>query len=169
MINAYMAKSYCSEDIALIENYQQAISDKERTWDIHHRKECDSEGRTLFTGTQLKEMGLYFNRPAAELIFVTRSMHCKLHREMFENIGKNVGKKYGQIGRKIGGKKTGAINGKKRSIPILQLTKDGELVKEWPSVCEAWRQLGISHICACLKGRYKSAGGYVWRYAHGRR
>ena len=159
MINAYMAKLYCSEDIALIENYQQAISDEERMWEIHHRRECDSEGRTLFTGTQLKEMGLYFNRPAAELIFVTRSMHWKLHREMFENIGKNVGKK------------NGAINGKKRSIPILQFSKDGELIKEWPSAREAERQLGIfqSHICKCCKGRLKSAGGFVWRYAHGRR
>ena len=173
MINAYMAKLYCSEDIALIENYQQAISDEERMWDVHHRRECDSEGRTLFTGTQLKEMGLYFNRPAAELIFVTRSMHCKLHREMFENIGKNVGKKYGQIGRKIGGKKTGAINGKKgaikHSIPILQFSKDGSFVKEWPSLSEAERRLGIlrSSISACLKGYSKSAGGYIWRYANG--
>ena len=68
-------------------------------------------------------------------------------------------------------KKNGAINGKKRSIPILQFTKDGELVKEWPSLSEAYRQLGIlqSTICDCLKGRYKTAGGFVWRYAHGRR
>lgn len=173
MINAYMAKLYCSEDVSLIENYHEAIADEKRTWDIHHRRECDSEGRTLFTHKQLKEMGLYFNRPASELIFVTRSMHKKLHREQMENIGKNVGKKYGKIGGKIGGKitgkKYGAINGKKRSIPILQFSKDGTLIKEWPSVREAGRQLGIacSSICDCLKGRYKSAGGFVWRYAHG--
>ena len=143
MINAYMAKRYCSEDIALIENYHQAISDEERMWDIHHRRECDSEGRTLFTHKQLKENGLYFNRPAAELVFVTRLMHKKLHREMLKN------------------------NGKKRSIPILQFSKDGTLIKEWPSLSEAYRHLGISQssICKCLKGRYKSAGGFVWRYA----
>ena len=165
MINEKMAKIYCSEDIALIENYKQAITDQTRTWDIHHRRECDSEGRTLFTGTQLKEMGLYYNRPASELMFVTRSTHRKLHREMLENIGKNIGKKYG----KITGKKTGAVNGKKRSIPILQFTKSGEIIKEWPSVREAGRKLGIhqQNICHCLKGRYKSAGGYIWRYAHG--
>ena len=162
MINTYMAKSYCSEDIALIENYHEAIADQTKMWDIHHRRECDSEGRTLFTGKQLIDMGLYFSRPASELIFVTRSMHWKLHREMLENNGRNVGKKYG----KIVGKKYGAINGKKCSIPILQLTKDGEFVKEWPSAREAERQLGIaqSHICACLKGRLKFAGGFIWRY-----
>ena len=123
-------------------------------WEIHHRRECDSEGRTLFTKKQLIEMNLYVKRPASELIFVTRSMHLKLHREMRSN----------------GGKKNGAINGKKgaikQSIPILQFSKDGTLIKEWPSLSEAYRQLGIpqSNICNCLKGRRKSAGGVVWRY-----
>ena len=49
MINEKKAKLYCSEDISLIENYQAAIADKEKMWDIHHRRECDDEGRTLFT------------------------------------------------------------------------------------------------------------------------
>ena len=49
MINKRNAKLYCSEDISLIENYQEAISDQTKMWDIHHRQECDSEGRTLFT------------------------------------------------------------------------------------------------------------------------
>lgn len=160
MISEYNAKRFCSEDISLIENYQDAISDEERTWDIHHRRECDENGRTLFTGKQLIDMGLYLNRPAAELIFVTRSMHMKLHLEMCS--------KGGKIGGKIVGKKWGAINGKKSAIklskPILQFAKSGELVKEWPSAREAGRQLGISHICTCLKGKIKSAGGFVWRY-----
>ena len=160
MINEYNAKRFCSEDISLIENYQAAISDEERTWDVHHRRECDENGRTLFTKKQLIEMNLYYNRPASELIFVTRSMHWKLHREMLENNGKNVGKKYG----KNGGKSPSGIE--KRSIPILQFTKSGEFMKEWPSLSEAQRQLGIAHsnICNCLKGYRKSAGGFVWRY-----
>ena len=142
MINEYYAKRYCSEDISLIDNYYQAISDEERIWDIHHRRECDSEGRTLFTKKELIENNLYFNRPASELIFVTRAMHWKMHRELRENCGK------------------------KCSIPILQFTKDGELMNEWPSSYEAERQLGIArpNICNCLKGRLKSAGGFVWRY-----
>ena len=163
MINENNAKLYCSEDVSLIENYNEAISDEEKMWEIHHRRECDSEGRTLFTRKQLIDMDLYLNRPAGELIFVTRSMHKKLHREMLEKLGK----KYGAIN----GKKTGPINGKKCSIPILQLAKDGTLIKEWQSLNDAYRHLGIppSNICHCLKGRRKFAGGFVWRYAHGRR
>ena len=88
MINEYNAKHFCSEDISLIENYHQAIADKEKMWDIHHRRECDENGKTLFTSKQLKEMNLYENRPANELIFVTRTMHWKLHRELREKCGK---------------------------------------------------------------------------------
>lgn len=158
MINEFYAKRYCSEDISLIENYHEAIADQTRTWEIHHRRECDENGRTLFTKKQLIEMNFYYNRPASELIFVTKSIHNKLHRE--------IRGKGGKIGGKIGGKKNGAINGKKRSIPILQFSKSGEFINEWPSAHEAERQLGIAqtHICACLKGRYKSAGGFVWWY-----
>ena len=154
MLNENNAKQYCSEDISLIENYHQAIADEERRWEIHHRRECDSEGRTLFTHKKLKELNLYYKRPAAELIFVTRSMHKKLHREQMGN------------GGKIGGGSEAAKEAVKEkcSIPILQFTKSGEFIKEWPSVNEAGRQLGISHICACLKGYRKSAGGFVWRY-----
>lgn len=157
MINNCNAKRFCSEDIALIENYQDAIADEERMWEIHHRRECDSEGRTLFTVKQLKEKNLYLKRPASELVFVTRSMHKKLHREQMRNGAK--------IGAKIGGK----ITGKKLSIPILQFAKSGEFIKEWPSAREAGRHLGIfqTSICQCCKGYSKSSGGFVWRYAHG--
>ena len=46
MINEKGAKRFCSEDISLIENYNEAISDEEKMWDIHHRRECDENGRT---------------------------------------------------------------------------------------------------------------------------
>ena len=69
---------------------------------------------------------------------------------------------------KIGGGSEAAKEATKEklSIPILQFTKDGTLIKEWPSLSDAYRQLGIAcqNICACLKGYRKSAGGYIWRY-----
>ena len=99
-------------------------------------------------------MDLYYHRPASELIFVTRSMHSKIHREIHKNCGKISGKIVGKSPLKI----------EKQSIPILQFAKDRTFVKEWPSVREAGRQLGIANICNCLKGCYKSAGGFVWRY-----
>ena len=156
MINEIQAKKYCSEEISLIENYHQAIADKEKMWEIHHRRESNDEGRTLFTGKQLIEMNLYYKRQAKELIFVTKSMHRKIHREIHEKAGK------------IGGGSEAAKEAlkEKLSIPILQLTKDGTLIKEWQSGREAERILGIrqSSICWCCKGKSKTAGGFIWRY-----
>lgn len=58
----------------------------------------------------------------------------------------------------------------KISIPILQLNKDTmEVVKEWKSSMEAQRDGGFNNgnINSCLKGRYKTCGGYIWRYKEG--
>ena len=42
----------------------------------------------------------------------------------------------------------------------------GKLLATFPSIIEAERVTGINdgNICSCLKGRYKTAGGYLWRY-----
>lgn len=66
--------SFCKEDVSLIENYEQAINDTTQTWDIHHRLE-----ELGLSKAELKEQGLYINRPASELIFLTHSDHMKLH------------------------------------------------------------------------------------------
>ena len=49
---------------------------------------------------------------------------------------------------------------------ILQFSKDGEFIAEYPSIKEAERQTGCYHgnICNCCKGKYKSCGGFIWKY-----
>jgi len=57
-------------------------------------------------------------------------------------------------------------NGKK-SKPIAQYTRDGELVRVFPSLQEASRNgFNASNICNCAKGnpQYSHAYGYLWRY-----
>ena len=63
------------------------------------------------------------------------------------------------------GKYIGKMN--HNSKPVLQYTKDGELIREWNSMMDVQRELGIcnQNIYACCKGKLKSAGGYIWRYA----
>lgn len=50
--------------------------------------------------------------------------------------------------------------------PILQFSKNGELIAEYSSLTEASRQTGCHQgcICECCKGKRKSTGGYIWRY-----
>lgn len=53
----------------------------------------------------------------------------------------------------------------KQSKNVLQLTKTGELVYEWPSINEAGRNgFEPSNIVNCCRGKLKSHGGYIWKY-----
>lgn len=53
----------------------------------------------------------------------------------------------------------------KRSKSVLQLTKNGELVREWPSTREASRK-GYNNggIYSCLIGKKKYYKGFIWKY-----
>lgn len=57
------------------------------------------------------------------------------------------------------------INGK-LSKPVLQYTKNGDFVKEYPSLAEAERQLGFDyrHLSNCATGKRKTAYGFIWKY-----
>ena len=66
-------KKYCKDDISLIENFDKAISDKEQTWQCHHRREIETSRK------QLIENNEYYNRPASELIFLTQKEHRAFH------------------------------------------------------------------------------------------
>lgn len=51
--------------------------------------------------------------------------------------------------------------------PIIALHKDGSIYKEFESTSKASKELGLksnSSINNALKGRSKSAGGYIWIY-----
>lgn len=76
MISEGQALKYCCEDVSKIENYEKAVADSE-TWDCHHRAEILPCGN--FSIADLKKFGLYWHRPACELIFMLHSEHIKLH------------------------------------------------------------------------------------------
>lgn len=51
------------------------------------------------------------------------------------------------------------------SVPVVQLTLDGELVKVYDAIMEAERSgFNPSNITSCIKGRRKTCGGYKWMY-----
>lgn len=58
---------------------------------------------------------------------------------------------------------------RKTSIPsiIEQYNKLGELIKTYPSISEASRatNVSISGISLCCSGKYKTAGGFIWKKA----
>ena len=169
MINEKYAKSYCCEDLSLIENYDKAIADTTQTWDCHHRREPIQSAKDLI------EIGEYWKTPAAELIFLTPSEHTSLHKKGVPNLYLKGVPKSEAHKKAIGDAKKGVplseatkkAIGEANSKKILQFTKSGEFIREWPSMSEASRQLKINcgSIWRCCRGKLKSAGGFVWRYA----
>ena len=172
MINEECAKTYCCEDLSLIENYDKAIADTTQTWECHHIL------GEQYCSQYLKENCLYENRPACEFRFMTKSDHRSLHTKgvpkgpLSEAHKKALSEAHKGIPRSEATKK--AIGDGQRGVPkvklskkILQFTKSGEFIREWPSMNEASRQLKINcgSIWSCCKGKLKSAGGYIWEYA----
>ena len=72
----------------LIENYDKAIADTTHVWNCHHRLEThtsDGERRLVdISIAELIALGMYYDRPPEELIFLTKAEHQRLH-----NVGKS--------------------------------------------------------------------------------
>lgn len=81
----------CKDNISLIENYEKAKADDFKGWVIHHRLETHKRNRKTgmidiprdskeyISVGALKSFGLYFHRPANELIWMKFTDHNKLH------------------------------------------------------------------------------------------
>lgn len=82
MANYKYYKRYCS-DIENIENFEKAKADNFKWWQLHHRLETHtSDGirrEVDITAAELIALGMYYNRPASELVFMTTKEHRQLH------------------------------------------------------------------------------------------
>lgn len=77
MISTRWSKQFCSEPLENIENYDRAVEDTEHMWECHHRAEILPCG--VYSREDLKKVGLYWNRPASELIYIRHDEHRTLH------------------------------------------------------------------------------------------
>ena len=66
--------------------------------------------------------------------------------------------------KKLSESMTGNYNA--RQTQVLQYSKSGEFIAEYPSIMEAERQTGCynQNISQCCQGKRKSAGGFIWKY-----
>ena len=121
-------KNYC-KDISKIENYELAKRDNFSGWVIHHRLELIETGAVIDSTRQdLIDRGIYYNRPAEELIYLTKSEHQKLHRK--GKLGPNRGKHFSEDHKR---KILEAKRGKKyfKGLYYIDLyDEDKNLVKE---------------------------------------
>ena len=75
---------YC-KNYENIENYDKALADNFKGWCCHHRLEThNSDGKRRdvdISAEELTSIGMYFDRPAYELVFLPSSEHISLHNK----------------------------------------------------------------------------------------
>ena len=180
MISTYFATKYCSEPIENIENYQEAISDHTQVWVCHHRAEILPCG--TYSSEALKRVGLYWNRPARELIFLRESEHRSLHgrnqrEETRQKISSTLkGRVFSDEWRfRISSAKKGRkgrLNPQHSSRPVKMIRTEDGLTKVFPSIHEAERWLrehgfpkaNNAHISECCRGLLKHTCNASWSY-----
>lgn len=72
-------KVYRKNEQHLIENYELAKKDNFKGWDLHHRLQLTLEGEFALEGGDLMRLGMYYNRPYFELIYLKHEDHARLH------------------------------------------------------------------------------------------
>lgn len=118
---------YCCEDISKIENYEEAITSPKK-YCCHHKNGINISQKELI------EKGLYFNRPASELIFLEFGEHIRLHNEnQREETRKKrsearIGKRHSEETRKKLSD-AGKISSPKKQCTITNKMKDSAIKK----------------------------------------
>ena len=136
-----------------------------------------------YTGIPIDELEVHHidhnrkNNRASNLQWLTKEEHQQLHS--YSEVTKRrrsealKGEKHPFYGKhhseEAKQKMSAALKGKPNlalSKAVAQYTKTGEFIAEYASAYEAERQTKVNqgNICNCCNGKYKSAGGYIWRY-----
>lgn len=161
---------FCRDDISLIENYYEAISDNKETWVCHHRDKL----RILPSGMivrrsreELKEIGRYYNCPANELIFMKRSEHASLHssghtcsKETRKKLAESAYKQWERQDRTaIGNRISNSLKGYKQTEEHIANSIKGRIGIKWSE--ESKKEHSIR-----MKGNHK---GHHWKVVNGKR
>ena len=146
----YSSYSICRTP-ELIENYEKAVNDTTQTWQCHHRLEThnsDGERRLVdISGSELIALGMYFDRPPEELIFMTELEHKHLH-----NAGKPgtfTGKHHSE---EVKGRISESNKGKHRSEESRRRYSKAKKGKKFGPCSEEHKR----KISEALKGKPKS-------------
>ena len=135
---------FCSDLLDKIEHYEEALAEGFKGWCIHHRLEIQPDG-TRMSRQELKDNGLYFNRPASELVFMRREEHTSLHM-----LGKPTWNKGKQLSEESRCKMSEAHKGKRHSAEACKKMSESHKGKHL-SAEHRWK------MSAALKGKRHSA------------
>ena len=107
---------------------------------------------------------LVFNGPIPENMQINHINEVKTDNKL-ENLNLMTAKENANWGSRNERSAKKRINGK-CSKAVLQYDLQDNLIKEYASTKQVYRELGFnqSSICGCCNGKYKQMYGFIWRY-----
>lgn len=172
---------YC-DNLENVENYETAKKDNFKGWNCHHRLEThtsDGERRPVdISKEELIALGMYWHRPATELIFLTVTEHIHLHTKGKHRSEKckqkmSEAKKGKQLSaehkKKIGEAMKRGYSEEHKRKTVEALSKKViclETNEVFESMADAYRKTGVfqNSISQVCRGERKTAGGYHWKF-----
>lgn len=155
----------CQKEIELIAKYQSnnriygynKSTGGETTKGFHFTEEMKEECRK-------RNLGKKHSEETKQKISKANKEHWKTHiKTAPEGTGYKIWTKRRKNGTVIPWNKGIHFEGKE----VIQFDKNMNYINSYKSISLAQCETSVSsgHICECCKGKRKSAGGYIWRYA----
>lgn len=147
----------------LIENYEEAIKDAAQVWECHHRLEThNSDGERRPVDLKMEELialGVYYDRPPEELIFLTPLDHNILHKKgklLSEETRKKLSEAHRghYVSEEQKRKISEANKGKKRSEETRKRISGGHKGKPGPNKGKPRSEETKAKISATLKSKH---------------
>lgn len=184
------AATFCTKP-ELIENYEKAINDTTQTWVCHHRLEThNSDGilrQVALSQKELDALGMLYDRPPEEFIFLTQAEHRILHNS-FRDYSKITEEERRRVYGARKGQKQSKDEKQKRSSSIrntINKMSDKERKEKYgrdpwnkkkvlcvetgvvySSIAEAESKMKCRNISLVCKGKRKTANGYHWQFVN---
>lgn len=107
------------------------------------------------------------NNNVSNLEWTTRSENVKhsFLNDKSQNRRQKARERMSLIGKKYAEKNSDNLRklNIKMRVPIIQYDLDGNFIARFESGTQALKMTGIRNITAALDGKYKQAGGYIWK------
>ena len=158
-------EKFC-KDYENIENYEKAKKDNLKGWHCHHRLEThNSDGirrEVDITQKELIALGMYYNRPASELIFLPASEHSAFNKGKHRSeeakkkiAAANIGKKLSEETKK---KISEGNKGKKLSEETKKKMSEAKKGEKHPNYGKHFSEETKKKIAAGNKGNTNTKG-----------
>ena len=98
------------------------------------------------------------NKTAIRGVFTCKNLYLFLEETFSENILKEV------VEQRLLSK---AQRHKNKQLKVNQYDKQGNFIKTWDSIIDVEKsEIAFhSHVSSCCRGKLKTSGGFIWRYA----